>query len=134
MLFRSLRVNATSWEGKGQSDVCSSRLHKVRGRVRPLWVFCMRLFPTFLQEVVRLFSGLESMISWSQGNSQCEDNWICRCGVTRNNTLQNPLTENMHFRGYRPSPKFLLGRTRIHPSLSLIEASARSILCPHAAR
>jgi hypothetical protein len=37
---------------KGQPGACSSRLRKVRGRARPLWVLCTQSFPAFLQEVV----------------------------------------------------------------------------------
>ena len=35
---------------KGQPGACSSRLRRVRGRVRPLRSFCTQPFPAFLQE------------------------------------------------------------------------------------
>ncbi|KAM3315400.1 hypothetical protein ACQJBY_033870 [Aegilops geniculata] len=37
---------------KGSPSACSSRLRRVWGRVRPLWVYCTQPFPTFLQEAV----------------------------------------------------------------------------------
>jgi hypothetical protein len=37
---------------KGQPGACSSGLRRVRGRVRPLWVYCTQPFPAFLQEAV----------------------------------------------------------------------------------
>ena len=33
---------------KGQPGACSSRLRRVQGRVRPLWVYSTQPFPTFL--------------------------------------------------------------------------------------
>jgi hypothetical protein len=37
---------------KGQPGEHSSRLRRVRGRVRALWVLCTQPFPAFLQEAV----------------------------------------------------------------------------------
>jgi hypothetical protein len=33
---------------KGQLSAHSSRLRRVQGRIRPLWVLCMQSFPAFL--------------------------------------------------------------------------------------
>jgi hypothetical protein len=37
---------------KGQPDTRSSRLRRIRGKVRPLWVLCPQPFPTFRQEAI----------------------------------------------------------------------------------
>jgi hypothetical protein len=37
---------------KGQPGACGSHLHRVRGRVRPLWVLCRQSFPTFLKTTI----------------------------------------------------------------------------------
>jgi hypothetical protein len=52
-----LYLKACVWGGlswKGQSSARSSRLCKVRGRVRPLWVLCTQPFSAFLQEAISM--------------------------------------------------------------------------------
>ncbi|XBH73211.1 hypothetical protein VPH35_100351 [Triticum aestivum] len=49
LLVPSLLGGITNNLKKGQPGACSSRLRRLRGRVRPLWVYCRQPFPTFLQ-------------------------------------------------------------------------------------
>jgi hypothetical protein len=51
---------------KGSLDAHSSLLHRVWGRVRPLWVLCTQ---SFVHLCKKLFPGLEPMTLWSNGNN-----------------------------------------------------------------
>jgi hypothetical protein len=37
---------------KGQPGTRSTRLCRIQGRVRPLWMLCTQFFPAFLQDAV----------------------------------------------------------------------------------
>lgn len=47
----------------------SSRLCRVREKVRPLWIFYTQSFPAFLQEAISKTCTHDLMVGWSQGNS-----------------------------------------------------------------
>jgi hypothetical protein len=55
---------------KGQPGARSSRLRRVRGRDRPLWVLCSHHFPAFLQEAVFRTWTHDLMVTRQQ---------LCRC-------------------------------------------------------